>query len=354
MVCRFALPFAAVAFFSLPLVAPVSVFAAAPITTSETGTMVGPDRMQRLIAGAKREGVVDVYSSATAEVMADVTRGFEAKYGVKVRVWKAGTVAIQQRALTEARAGRFAVDVIETPASEMEALHRERLLQEVKMPVLADLMPGAVEPGRSWIATRVIVFSGAYNTRLVKPNEVPKTYADLLNPRWKGKIGIESTDANWFMSLVQSMGEEKGLKLFRDIAASNGLSARQGHTTLGTMVVSGEVQIGLNVYRHFAQPTKAEGAPIEELKLPPVLAIPSGAGVARRAPHPYAAALFLDYILGEGQPAMTGRDGALPTNLKYQQLPTDMKITFVDVSRYVTENEKWRNIFRDVLTNQRR
>jgi iron(III) transport system substrate-binding protein len=328
--------------------------AAQAVTTAELGSLTGADRMQRLIAGAKKEAVVDVYSSATADVMGDVTKGFEAKYGVKVRIWKAGTVAIQQRALTEARGGRFAVDVIETPASEMEALHREHLLQEVKLPLLADLMPGATAPGRSWIASRVIVFSGAYNTRLVKPNEVPKRYEDLLNPRWKGKIGVEATDAIWFMSLVQNMGEEKGLKLFRDIAATNGLSARQGHTTLGNMVVSGEVQIGLNVYRHFAQPAKEASAPIGELLLPPVLAVPSGAGVARRAPHPHAAVLFLDYILSEGQPRITGRDGALPTNLKYQRLPKDLKIDFVDVSRYVTENEKWRNLFRETLANQRR
>jgi iron(III) transport system substrate-binding protein len=95
-------------------------------------------------------------------------------------------------------------------------------------------------------------------------------------------------------------------------------------------------------------PAKAQGAPIAELQLPPTLAIPSGAAVTRRAPHPYAAVLFLDYLLSEGQPLLNSGEGGVPTNLKYQQLPKDLKIGFVDVPRYVTENEKWRRLYHDV------
>jgi iron(III) transport system substrate-binding protein len=325
------------------------------VTTAETGTLTGPDRLQRLLAGAQKEGVVDVYSSATTDIMDAVRKGFAKKYpGIRINVWKSSSIAILQRALTEARGGRFAVDVIETPASELEALHREKLLQDVKLPVFAELMPQAVAPGRGWIASRVIIFEGAYNTNLVKPADLPKSYQDLLNPKWRGRIGIEGTDANWFMSLVKTMGEDKGVKLFKDIAATNGLSTRQGHTTLTNMVVSGEVPLALNVYRHFVLPAKAEGAPIAELQLSPVLAVPSGAAVMRRAPHPYAAVLFLDYLLSDGQPLLNAGEGGVPTNLKYQKLPKGLKISFIDVPGYVTENEKWRRLYREVQTTKPR
>src|SRR5205085_11655856 len=93
---------------------------------------------------------------------------------------------------------------------------------------------------------------------------------------------------------------------------------------------------------------KAQGAPIEELPLTPTLAIPSAAAVMRRAPHPYAAVLFLDYLLSEGQPLLNSSEGGVPTNLKYQQLPKDMQLTFVDAPSFVTENEKWRRTYHDV------
>jgi iron(III) transport system substrate-binding protein len=327
---------------------------AAALTTAETGAFTGTDRLQRLIAGAKREGVVDVYSSATTEVMDAVKAGFEKKYGIRMNIWKGASVTLLQRALTEARAGRFAVDVIETPATELEAMARERVLQEVKLPVFAELMPGAVVAGQPWVATRVIVFSGGYNTNLVRAADVPKRYEDLLDPKWKGKIGIEATDANWFMSLVQSMGEARGLALLRNIARVNGFSVRRGHVALNNLVISGEVPLALNVYQHTVQPAKAQGAPIEELRLPPVLAIPSAAAVMRRAPHPHAAVLFLEYLLSDGQPGLTGPDGAVPTNLKYQHLPADLKLSFVDVPRYVTENEKWRDLYHEIQTTQPR
>ena len=103
-----------------------------------------------------------------------------------------------------------------------------------------------------------------------------------------------------------------------------------------------------------AEPAKAQGAPIEELRLSPVLTIPSAGAVARRAPHPHAAVLFLEYLLSDGQPGLTGSDGAVPTNLKYQRLPADLKLSFIDVPRYVTENEKWRALFHEIQTTQPR
>ena len=129
---------------------------AAPASTSAAiAGYTGADRLQRLIEGAKKEGEVSVYNSAPVDDMRVFTAAFEKKYGVKVKVWRASSENIVQRAVTEARAGRFDVDVAETNSPEMEALHREKLLQEVKSPYLQDLIPQAAPPHREWIGTRL-------------------------------------------------------------------------------------------------------------------------------------------------------------------------------------------------------
>ena len=318
--------------------------------TADAARLAGSDRA-RLIAGAKAEGAVSVYSSATIEDMALVVDAFEARYGVRVAVWRGGSAEILQRTITEARAGRHAVDVIEIPGSELEAINRERLLQEVSLPVFAELMPQAVMPGRPWVATRLIVFALAYNTNLVRPADVPKSYRDLLDPKWRGKIGIEATDFNWFMSLTDAMGGEAGVQLFRDIGMSNGYSVRVGHTLLGNLVISGEVPLALNLYRHFLEPAKRDGAPIDYVYLPPAMAVPSAAAVTRNAPHPYAAVLFLEFLLSDGQRILSEHD-TVPTNLRYQELPEGLDLTFLDVSKYVDESAKWRAAFREVFTGR--
>src|SRR4051794_22317453 len=140
----------------------------------------GPDRTQKLIDGAKKEGSVSIYSSMTVDDTKIVTGGFEKKYGIKVSAWRGSSEDILRRAVVEARGGRYDVDVIETSAAEMESLHRERLLQEVKTPLLSDIVPSAIRPHREWVGDRLNIISAGYNTGLVKPADVPKSYADLL------------------------------------------------------------------------------------------------------------------------------------------------------------------------------
>jgi iron(III) transport system substrate-binding protein len=323
------------------------------VTTAIAGQFTGADRTARLIAGAKREGIVSVYSSTAVEDMAPLVAAFERKYGVRVRVWRGASSDILQRSLTEARAGHHDVDIIETATPEMEALNREGLFETVRSPVFAELMPQAVAPGRPWVASRLIIFNLGYNTNLVRSADLPKSYEDLLQPKWKGRLGIEATDSYWFMTLVSAMGEEKGLKFFRDLVAANGPSARRGHTLLTNLVVSGEVPLALNVYRHEVMELKAAGAPIELLYLPPAIAFQAAIAATKRAPHPHAALLFTDFLLGEGQKIWADKERT-PTNLKYQRLPPDLKLTFVDTPKFVNESAKWERLYREILTTRTR
>ena len=216
----------------------------------------GPDREQRLLQGARQEGALTIYTSLTVEDITELAAAFEKKYGIKVKFWRASSEKIVQRIITETRAGRFDFDLVETNGPELETLHREQLLQKATSPHNADLIPQAILPHREWVGTRLNMFVQIYNTKLVKKEDFPKSYQDLLDPKWKGRLGIEAEDLDWFGTVVKDLGEEKGLKLFRDIVSTNGISVRKGHTLLAGLVASGEVPLGLTVYNHNADKLK--------------------------------------------------------------------------------------------------
>ena len=320
-------------------------------TLSELANYSGPDRTARLLAGAKREGTVTLYSSLTLADQSAVVGAFQAKYGIKVQQWRGSSEDIRSRALTEYAAGRFEADVAETSGSEMEPMVREQLLQAVTTPAAASLIPQAIMPHHGWIATRLSVFVGAYNTDIIKPADAPKSYEDLRAPKWKGKLGIEVDDANWFLTVVGQMGEEKGLRLFHDIVAANGISVRKGHTLLANFVGSGEVPLALTTYSYHVEQLKREGAPVELLYLPPVVALPTGAGVFRKSPHPHAALLLLDFYLTDAQKILADRN-SVPTDPRIKASPKDL--IFVDLPKYLDEGDKWTKLFNETFVKQAR
>jgi len=320
-------------------------------TTATLGKLSGPDRMQRLIEGAKREGSITFYSSIPLVNQTELTAAFEKTYGIKVNLWRSESTQILQRAVNEAKGRRNLVDVVETAAPEVEALQRENLLQDVALPAFADLMPGAVVPGRSWIASRMSVFVVGYNTNLVKPADAPKTYQDLLDPKWKGKIAIEAENANWLMSISDLQGRDGVEKLFREIGAKNGMSVRRGHSLLVQLIASGEVPIGINAYNEHVDQAKMRGAPVELVYMAPTIAMPIGLAAFRNAPHPHAAILFMDFVLNEGQ-RMVARQKMLATNTKLEPLPAHLTLHLVDVPKYVSENRTWIERYRSIFTGR--
>ena len=182
---------------------------------AELAAYDGADRLQQLIEGAKREGELTIYTSAQTTDLGPVVEAFEKKYGVKASIWRAGSEAVLNRALQEARAGRHTVDVVETNGPELESMSREQILQAVKSPHHADLIAPAIRPHGEWVGTRLNVFVQAYNTKLVKKEELPKTWEDLADPKWKGKLGIEQEDSDWLAGVFGEIGEERGTKVFQ-------------------------------------------------------------------------------------------------------------------------------------------
>jgi ABC-type Fe3+ transport system substrate-binding protein len=323
-------------------------------SVAEIAAYQGADREQRLLEGAKREKELTFYASIPTDDITVLVAAFDKKYGVKVKVWRADSEGFLQRIVGEARARRFEVDIMAGSTSALEPLYRENLLQEVKSPQLADIIPEAIAPHRQWAAVYLNTIVQAYNTNLVRKIDLPRSFRDLAKPEWKGKLGIESEDFDWFAQVVTEMGEAPGsseaaaVRLFREIVNENGISVRKGHSLLTNLVAAGEVPLALTVYGFLAEQAKLKGAPLDWFVLPPAVARATAEGLARNAPHPNAAVLFFDFLLGEGQQILASRQ--FVTVSRKIDTPFDRsQFKIIDSAMMLDQARKWQDLYQRTI-----
>ena len=308
----------------------------------------GADREARLIAGAKKEGQVYIYTSLNTRDSGPITEAFEKKYGVKTMLWRSSSEKVLQRSVTEARAGRHLCDVIETNGPEMEATYREKLLAKFFSPHFKDLSPAAFPTHRHYVADRFNFFVIGYNTNLVKPDEVPNSYSDLIHPRFHGRVGIEAGDSDWFAAIVKSMGEEKGLDFFRRLAAGKP-QIRSGHTLLAELLSSGEIPLAATIYNHNVEKMAERGAPVKWKALAPTFGRPNAIGTVARAPHPHAALLFADFMLSKEGQTMLAKRNRVPSSLAVETNLNKFPFQMIDPVITLDEAEKWEKLWSQIF-----
>lgn len=300
----------------------------------------GADRDARLLEKAKQEGSVTIYTSLAPTEGKPLADAFEAKYGIKVNMWRGLSDGVVQRAVTEARGKHNAVDVIETNGPEMESLAREQLLSEFHSPFLADIPARAIPRHRQWIPDRLNLFVVAYNPRKVRADELPKTYEGFLDPKWKGRIALESTDSEWMGSLVKVWGEARAMEFLRKLAEMKP-EMRKGHILLVQLIAGGEIDVGLTAYYANAASAKRRGAPVEWAAVEPVIARPQGVAVARQAPHPNAALLFADFLLSPQGQGMLAKMGRVPVSTAVKSDIGSLNYFVSDPAVILDESDKW-------------
>ncbi len=300
------------------------------------------------IARAKQEGSVVLYTSLAPTESRPLSEAFEKKYGIKVELWRALSDKVVQRVVAEAQARRYSVDVVETNGPEMEMLAREHLLAESHSPYAADLPAAAIPQHRRWMPDRMNYFVVGYNTQKVKRSEIPATYEGFLDPRWKGRIGIEATDVEWMATLVKIWGDEKGLDYFRKLAAMRP-DMRKGHILLAELVAAGEVPVGLTMYNSNIESLKRKGAPIDFVAVQPVAARPQGIGVAKNAPHPDAAILFADFVLSPQGQRLFESLGRVPASTKVKSALNDFPFTLIEPATVLDEAARWEKLWNELF-----
>ena len=308
----------------------------------------GPDREQRLIAGAKKEGTAVLYTSLAPSESRPLAEAFEKKYGVKVEVWRALSEQVVQRAVNEARANRHTVDAVETNGPEMEMMSREKLFSAFSSPVLAELPQHAIPKHGQWVPDRLNFFVVGYNTNKVRPADLPKTYEGFLDPKWKGRIGIEATDVEWMATLFKIWGDQKAMAFFKQLREQRP-DMRKGHVLLAELIASGEIDAGLTAYSANIESLKRRKAPAAWVPVDPVVARPQGLAVVRDAPHPNAALLFVDYVLSREGQALLLSLGRTPINPKVPGAEQKFKYTLVDPVVALDESDKWSKLWDELL-----
>jgi iron(III) transport system substrate-binding protein len=295
-----------------------------------------------------QDKTIVLYTSLAPTESGPLAQAFEKKTGIKVELWRAISEKVVQRAVTEARARRFAVDVVETNSPEMEMMARENLFAELRSPHLADLPPGAIPAHRMWIPDRLNFFVVAYNTTKVRRDELPSSYLGFLDPKWKGRLGIEATDSEWMATLVKKWGTEAGMAHFRKLAELRP-DVRKGHVLLAELVAAGEIAVGLTIYNSNAETLKRKGAPIDWLPMQPVVARAQGIALARNAPHPQAAQAFVDFVLSPEGQALLESMGRVPVSRKVRTHMNNFEYTMVDAATVLDEQDKWNRLWEELF-----
>jgi len=324
-----------------------------PAGNGEIYLYQGPDRAGRLLSQAKREGSLVLYSTMTLEDASPLLAAFEKKYGIRVSMWRAVNQKLVQRALAEARAGQHGVDVYEGSGPGLEILHREGLLEKFYSPAFADI-PQQAFPRHGYYAPDNLLFTVmGYNTRLVKPEDVPKSYDDLLQPKWSGKIGLEASNVAWFAAVAKAMGEEKGLAYFRKLAAMRP-QVRSGHTLMTELVAAGEIPLVLTLYNQAVEKMKEKGAPIDWRPLVPAFGRADGIAVAKRAPHPHAALLFADFVLSPDGQRIIKERARVPVNRNVDSGFDTRGFGIIDLAALLDEWDVWEKRWNTLFLRERK
>ena len=257
-----------------------------------------------LLEGARREGELVYYASMNVAEANAVIGAFEKRYPfIKVKLNRIGSEKLLTRVLTEARAKKIFADVIQTVEFSMHIFSRSGILARYT-PQANSIYPKEFKEEGFWTTVYYNAYVTAYNTRLVATRALPKSYDDLLDPKWKGALMMEGTKADWFAGMLQILGQERGLKYMRALAKQQP-SPREGHELLAQLIVAGGGLFDINIPAASLERMKERGAPIEWKALGEVPAIMVGIGLSAQAPHPNAAKVFLDFVLSrEGQKLM--------------------------------------------------
>jgi iron(III) transport system substrate-binding protein len=238
---------------------------------------------------------------------------FKARYPfLKPTMFRAVGERLLTKIMTEVQAGKYDFDAVQSAESQAYFLKKKNLLQKYISLETRNIQKPFFDPEGYWTAVYIMPNVIAYNTRMVKRNEVPKTDEELLNPKWKGKIGMDHTKPEWFAWQLKRMGEEKGLAYMKKLGAQE-FRLYAGLSVVTNLLAAGEFPLVLNTYLHNVEDIKRKGAPVDWIVQDPVFTKFQPLGIGSKAQHPNAAKLFTDFMLSEEGQKVIASFGRVPT-----------------------------------------
>jgi iron(III) transport system substrate-binding protein len=266
-----------------------------------------PDAASRLIEGAKKESALVWYTALNLNDSEMLTKRFEQIYPfIKTDTLRLSSFSLLSKIQTEARAGAFKADVVEIAGVLGHILKRDGLFAKYISPEARFYPDSMKDPDGTWTSFFMNTHVLVYNTKLVKKDELPKKYDELINPKWKDKITM-SEDFDIFGMMLKVMGRAKGLDFMRRLAAQ-GVLLKNSYSLSIQAIASNELPLGVNLYGTRTEEFKKKGAPVDWIPLEFTLASLEPLAVGAKAPHPNSARLFVDFLLSkEAQSLMRER-----------------------------------------------
>lgn len=261
------------------------------------------------IEGARKEGQLVFYSGMPIPDAQAILSGLERKYPfIKTTFYRATGSALVSRIQTEQRAGTQIWDVMNATGFEPYALLEQGYFAKYDSAERKNFPEGHKDSEGMWATMYTTPMVVSYNPQLVAAADLPKDYSDLLSPKWKGRLGMDSSDLEWYANMRKVWGAEKGRKFLEGLKKQD-VRFAQGRTMLTGLLSGGEIALLVNNFLQNVIEAKGKGSPVEFLGLDPVISAAGLVGINKQAPHPNAARLFIDFVLSrEGQELIVKTD----------------------------------------------
>jgi iron(III) transport system substrate-binding protein len=323
--------------------------AAEPKSVEEIANYAGADRQQILEAGAKAEGALMVYATGT-QIQPLIDR-FEQIYPyIKVEMPRADSGDVARKVYEEYNAGLYQVDVFELSSYGLLPLRDENILQPFTSPEGADFAPTAFEAKHRWVSVRESYIGVGYNTKLIPPAEAPKTYKDMLDPKWKGKMAITG-ELGSVVGWVAAMTLSEGPDFLRDLGKQDMRVYQTTARAIANLMISGEVSISPTSYNSHMEASADAGAPLAWVAPGPVPVTDTSTAIVTKAPHPHAAMLFIDFLMSKEGQQMYLKLGYSPARngMADPKLPPLQKLYLTNRPNYLQEYDQWAKLAHETV-----
>jgi iron(III) transport system substrate-binding protein len=301
-----------------------------------------------LLAAAKPEGSLIVYSSTNEQEGLPLFKIFEEATGLKVEYIRNADSPLMSRVAIEFRAGQKSWDLFHTTTVNKLP---PQMLAQFEVGEVKAISPAARDPGKRWYGVYANYNSPAYNTQKIKVSDLPKTYEEFAQHKeWAGKIAIDAADNVWLKAMLDYYGEAKGTQVVKDIVAALQPVVTDGHLAMARSVGAGEYALALNQFVNLSENVKIAGGPIEVFPLDPVALFFGEVGVSALAPHPNAARLAANFMLSQECQQFLAKFGRIPTRVDVASNPPGI-VELMQTKKVLTtlltpdEERKWQRSF---------
>jgi iron(III) transport system substrate-binding protein len=323
---------------------------------SDVQGLKGKERERKLQKLARAQGgKLTVYTSLTSKTESAVAHAFEAAYpGINVSTYRSTSETVATRVSQEARAGFAGADAVETAGTELVTLRRQGIFFAYRPQGWKRLVPGALHDG--WTGTRFTTFAVSWNTRLVPAGRQPRSWEELAGPKWRGKLALEESDADWYEALRsywvrEGKSSTEADRLLDGIARNARIVA--SHNLMAELLAAGEYAVAPTNYLHLTRDSIEEGAPVSYRPLvQPVISRPQGIGLLAGGRHPAAAILYADWLTGPGQRVLQ-RFNVEPVRRDLAGEPGAREVA-IDVENFAAHSRTWMDRYERLLRLGRR